>query len=343
MPLATSGSTGEPMSFLIDKKTNAHNMAAAYREWKWGGYQIGDKITYIWSSHYDIAQLEKLKTKLFNLLQRTIFLNALFLNEKNIEEYIKKLRSYKPKVINTYASAIYLIAQYMKKQNINDIRPNGILTSCEMLFKNQRKIVEDAFNCKVFDYYSGRETSFHAAECSEQIGYHMAIENAVIEFIKDSESVSSGEFGKIVITDLSNYAMPFIRYEIGDLAKPSDEQCPCGRHLPIMKEISGRIRDVITTKDGNHITGAFFSTLFYDQKGGTKGIKQFQFIQKTKEYAILKIVKGEDFSQTELTKIMVKIYEKCSGMNIEIDFVDIIPPMPSGKYRSTISELDEHF
>jgi len=340
IPSATGGSTGEPMKFFIDREWEAWNMAAAYREWRWPGYEIGDKMVYLWSSPHDISRQTQLKIKLFNNLQRIIYLDGLHTTEKNLNDYIKTLRHYKPKVINAYASAIYLMAQYMKNKNITDIRPTAILTSCEKLFKNQRTVIEEAFGCQVFDYYSGRETSFHAAECPEHIGYHMAIENAVVEFIKDGEHVSPGESGKIILTDLSNFAMPFIRYEIGDMGTPSDEQCSCGRHLPLMKEISGRIRDIVTTKDGNYITGAFFSTLFYDDKGRTKGVRQYQFIQKTKNHAILKIVKADDFSQKELENIIQKIHDQCGDMQIEIDFVDVIPLTSSGKYRTTSSEVE---
>lgn len=107
-----------------------------------------------------------------------------------------------------------------------------------------------------------------------------------------------------------------------------------------MKKVSGRIRDIITTKEGNYITGAFFSTLFYDKKGNTKGIKQFQFIQKTKEYAILRIVKGETYSQTELDTILKKIYDQCGDMKIDVEFVESIPLARSGKYRFTMSEVE---
>ena len=340
IPSATGGSTGEPMKFYFNREWEAWNMAAAYREWSWAGYDIGDKITYVWSSSHDISRQQELKSKLNNLLQRTIYLDALNLTEESLKNYVKILQTYKPKVINAYASAIYLMAEYLKKNNITNIHPEAILTSCEMLFKNQRAVIEEAFGCKVFDYYSGRETTFHAGECPEHTGYHMAIENAVVEFIKDNEHVSPGESGKIIITDLSNYAMPFIRYEIGDLGTPCDEDCPCGRQLPLIKKIQGRIRDIVTTPDGHYITGAFFSTLFYDNKGNTKGIKQFQFIQKTKNHAILKIVKGDDFSQTELEKIMEKIRSQCGDMTIEIEITDSIPLTSSGKYRMTISEVD---
>ena len=170
----------------------------------------------------------------------------------------------------------------------------------------------------------------------------MAVENAVVEFLKNNEPVPHGEIGKMVITDLGNYAMPFIRYEIGDLGKLSDEKCPCGRNLPLLKEISGRIRDIIVTKGGKYLTGAFISTLFYDDKGMTKGIKQYQFIQKTKGYALLKIVKADDFSQEQLDKIIQKISSQCDDMRIEIEFVEVISPTKSGKYRPIQSEVEIH-
>jgi len=340
IPTATGGSTGEPMKFFIDDTWQAWNMAAAYRQWSWAGYNVGDKMAYLWSAPQDISSQERLKTKILNKVHRTIFLDAHKLTEKTLDEYITILRSFQPKVINAYASAIYVISQYVEKKGITDIRPKAILTSCETLFPYQRKIIEHAFGCKVYDYYSGRDTTFHAGECSEHTGYHMAIENAVVEFIKNNEPVSTGEIGKMIITDLENYAMPFIRYEIGDLGQVSEEKCACGRNLPLLKEISGRIRDVIITKEGKYLTGAFISTLFYDNKGMTKGIKQYQFIQKTKDHAILKIVKGEDYSENELNNIIQKINEQCGGMKIDIEFVDVILPMVSGKYRPILSEVE---
>lgn len=336
---ATGGSTGEPMKFLVDKRWGAWNMAAAYREWSWAGYNLGNKIAYIWSAPQDLSHLAGMKNIIFNLLQRTIMLNAFSMTERSLDEYVKTLKKFKPKIINAYPSAIYLLAQYVEKNRIEDIRPKAILTSCEMLLNYQRDIIEKAFNCKIFDYYSGRDTSLHAGECPEHTGYHLAIENAVSEFTKDNEYVAPGEMGKIIITDLSNYAMPFIRYEIGDLGVPSDEKCSCGRGLPLMKKVSGRIRDIITTKDGKYITGAFFSTLFYNKDGSTIGIKQLQFIQKTKDYAILKIIKGDDYSQSELEKIIEKINEECGDMEIKVEFVESIPLTKSGKYRFTISEV----
>lgn len=340
IPYATGGSTGEPLRFFIDGQRNAQNMGAAYREWGWAGYNLGDKVAFLWGSSHDLSHNAEMKIKFSNFIQRKIMLNTYYMDEKILANYVKILIKFKPKVINAYASSVFLLSLYIEKKGIKDIKPKSILTSCEMLFDYQRKNIEKVFGCEVFDYYSGRDTTLQAGECPEHSGYHLAIENAVTEFIKENEHVSPGELGKIIITDLSNYAMPFIRYEIGDLGIPSDKKCSCGRGLPLMKQLSGRMRDTIITKDGRYITGAFFSTLFYDCFGNTKGIKQFQFIQKTKDALILNIVKGDDYSQYKFDDILRKIHEQCGDMKIEVKFVNSIPPTRSGKYRHSISEIE---
>jgi phenylacetate-CoA ligase len=332
----SGGSTSEPIQFFIDREWSVWNIAAAYREWGWAGYHVGDKMAYLWGAPHDISQQTKFKRKFFNFIQNTIWLDSYTLTDDIIAEYVKVLKKFKPRFINAYTSSVYLMALYMLKKGVQEIRPEAILTSCEMLFDYQRDAIENAFGCEVFDYYSGRDTSLQAGECSHHSGYHLAIENAIPEFMKENENVSPGEMGNIIITDLSNYAMPFIRYEIGDLGVPSDERCSCGRGLPLMKQVAGRIRDTIITKDNRYVTGSFFMDLFMN----SEGIKQFQFIQKTKDSSVLKIVKGEHFSQSELEAIIEKIQKECGDMNIEIKFEAFIPPTPSGKYRSTISEVE---
>ncbi len=337
IPYWTSGSTGEPMKFFIDKKRTASTMAAAYRQWSWAGYRIGDKISYLWAAPHDLSNQAKLNYKLTNLLERKIFFDAFSLDEKRIISYIEQLRRLKTKFINAYSSAIYLIALYMEKRNISDIRPTAILTSVDVLFDYQRKTIEKVFGCEVFDYYSGRDTSLQAGECPEHSGYHLSSENAIVEFIKNGNNVAAGEKGRIIITDLSVYAMPFIRYDIGDMGILSDERCPCGRGLPLMKSLEGRVSDQLRRTDGGYITGACLTFALKD----FENLLQIQIIQKTKEKIVLKVVKGERYTNKD-SKSLIKLMKSYLGeeMNIEIQFTDTIPPTRSGKRRYAISEID---
>jgi len=335
---ATSGSTGIPMKFFIDRKWKACNMAATYRAWSWSGYELGDKMAYIWGAIQDLKDQNKIINKIRNCTYRIIKLNAFDLTQENMHDYIKILRKYKPKIINSYASAMFVMAQYMEKKGIEDIKPEAILTTADMLFDYRRKTIERVFGCKVFDYYSGRDTTLQAAECPEHIGYHLSIENAVIEFLRENEYVTSGETGKIIITDLCNYAMPFIRYEIGDLGVPSDESCPCGRKLPLMKSLKGRILDIIVTPEGKMLTGEFFPGIF--AFCNIKGFEEYQIIQKRKDLLLIKLIKGKNFQETELY-FFINIIKKNVGdqMNIEVQFVNKIEPTISGKRRHVVSEI----
>ncbi len=290
MPCATGGSTGEPLRFFIDKRWGVWNIAAAYREWGWAGYNLGDKIAYLWGAHQDLSHQAELRAKISNLIHRRIMLDAFNMTERNLQEYAQILRKFRPKIINAYASAMYLMARFMEKKGIDDVMPKAVLTTADMLIKYKREVIERVFGCEVFDYYSGRDTTLQAGECPKHSGYHLAIENAVVEFIKGNKRVSPGELGKIIITDLCSYAMPFIRYEIGDLGVPSDEMCSCGRGLPLMKSIRGRILDTIITPDGKYLTGEFFPAIFADY--GVKGIDEFQISQKKRDELLVKLVKA---------------------------------------------------
>jgi len=339
VPTWTGGSTGVPMRFYIDRQWSAYNMAAAYREWGWAGYELGEKIAYLWAAPEDLSIQAELKNKIFNFIDRRIFLDVFNVSDESLDTFINVLKKFKPRYFNSIASAAFLMAQYMQKRGINDIRPNAILTSCEVLHDYQREIIEEAFNCKVFDYYSGRDTSLHAAECNEHTGYHLAIENAAVEFIKDDETVGPGELGKMIITDFSNYAMPFIRYDIGDMGILSEEKCPCGRGLPLMKSIEGRTTDILRKTDGSYITSPMLTISLKD----FYNIRQIQIIQKTKTKVIIKVVRRESYTEKD-SELLTKIMRSHLGedMDIEISFVESIPPTQSGKHSFVISEIGIH-
>jgi phenylacetate-CoA ligase len=336
---ATSGSTGTPMKFFIDRKWRACNDAAAFRSWSFSGFELGDKMAYLWGALQDLKDQNKILNKIRYKSLRVIKLNTFDLTQETMQNYIQILRKYKPKAINSYASAAYIMSQYMEKREINDIKPEAILTTADMLYDYRRKSIAKVFGCDVFDYYSGRDTSLQAAECPEHTGYHLSIENAVVEFVKENESVAFGETGKIILTDLCNYAMPFIRYEIGDLGVPTDENCPCGRNLPIMKSLKGRILDIIITPEGKLLTGEFFPGIF--AFCNIKGFEEYQIIQKRRDELLIKLIKGKNFNNTEFDSF-IDIIKKNVGkqMNIEVQFVDKIESTKSGKRRHVISEID---
>ena len=177
-----------------------------------------------------------------------------------------------------------------------------------------------------------------AAECPEQTGYHIMSPNVILEFIRDNQPVSLGEMGKIVVTDLHNYAMPFIRYENGDLGMPSDEKCPCGRGMPLMKGVVGRVTDILVIGD-KFISSPSLTLLFKDLP-----IKQYQLVQETETEITIKIVKGDGYcdKHTEQIRSLIQNYLG-SNINITIELVTAILSSESGKYRFIISRVPLKF
>lgn len=158
------------------------------------------------------------------------------------------MEGYRPEVIRGYASSVYMFAKYLKDMGVRSIKPRTILTSAEMLFPQYRTTIEEVFGCKVYDYYGGREIGALAIECEEHNGFHISAENVLMEFIRDNEQVTD-ESGSIYVTNFRNYGMPLIRYDIGDIGKPSQESCNCGRGLPIIKTLDGRASQYIAIYD----------------------------------------------------------------------------------------------
>jgi len=244
-----SGGTGDQIKFFITKEQRSWELAAEFRAYGWAGYRFGDKCVVFWGSPIDLAKYERIIKRLTSFLERVTVLNTYVLSNDILEKYAYMLSRIKPEVVRGYASSVYMIAKYMLKSDFNDIHPKAVITSAESLLNFQRKTIEEAFGCKVFDYYGSREIGAIAAECEEHCGYHVSAENVVLEFVRDGEHVSAGETGEILLTNLRNFGMPFIRYAIGDVGKPSDDLCSCGRGLPLMSSIEGRVSQFMAVYD----------------------------------------------------------------------------------------------
>ena len=336
----SSGSTGEPLKFYITQESQDMSNAAAFRGWGWAGFFMGDKIVNLAGFPYQMIGKTELSKRIAYAITRHQFLQAFNLDENTINRYVEFIRKYKPKAIRGYSSSIYLLAKAMEGYGIHDIQPHAIITHGETLSGEMRQTIEKQFGCKVFDGYGG-EGMLVAMQCGEQGGYHLTTENLVVEFIKQNKHVSAGELGEIVLTDLTNYGMPFIRYKIGDVGKPSDDTCSCGRGLPLMESIEGRVPDMIMTPCGKVLIVHFFTGLF-EYIGG---VDQFQILQETSDELIIRLVKNSKFSDTDEVRIIREIQGYAGeDVRIAIDFVEEIPVSRSGKRRFVISKVaEEHF
>jgi len=342
IPNSTGGSTGVNLSFFIDRRSTGYINAIVLRNDRWAGLDIGDKNARLWGSTFDISIQGNLKNRIYHRLFRTLFLSSYDLSEANMMLYARKLLQFKPKVIIGYPSPLYRFAEFLREKGLKGINPKSIISSAEVLYDYQKELIESVFQCKLFNRYGCREFSTIAQECSEHSGLHVNIEHVYLECLKkDGEPASLGERGELVVTNLDNYGMPFIRYRIDDVSILSDDKCNCGRGLPILENIEGRVFDIIVGTNGRALGGTFWTLLL---RTAIKGIKQFQVIQESKHEINIKVVQEESLEDMQIENLISTIREYLGrDMKVRFKVVDKISPNVSGKFRFVVSKITDSF
>jgi phenylacetate-CoA ligase len=292
----------------------------------------------LWGSERDLFKGSVgLKAKVANWLTNTMFLNSFRMTEKDMDNYIKIINSYKPNLIRGYAGSLYELCRYAERKNMKIYTPKILISAAETLNDEMRGQIETVFGTGLHDYYGAREVGGLAGECNYGLMHIFMPTNYVEILDSNNHQVKEGEEGRVIVTNFHNYSMPFIRYEIGDMSVLGYEKCKCGNILPVLKKITGRITDHFLLENGTIVPAEFFIHLI-GVVCNTGFIKKFQVIQK--DYNIIKIliVPEGDASENEKKdiedKIKIVMGKDCT---ITWDFVDEIPRTQSGKYFYTKS------
>jgi phenylacetate-CoA ligase len=272
------------------------------------------------------------------LLDRLIYLDTIDLNDRSIGEFVSRWRRGKPEVLYGHAHSLYILARYLLAHDIRDLRPRGIISTSMMLLQHERAVIEEAFSSRVFDRYGSEEVGLIAAECERHAGLHLNIEHLYIEFLReDGTAAAPGEEGAIVITDLLNRGMPFIRYRIEDMGVPAGKPCACGRGLPLMERVTGRVADYLKRRDGSMVAGV---SLVERTLTAIEGIEQLQVVQPSIDQIVLNVVRAPDFSPATEQALLAE-FRSVFGPGIDIlpSYVERIPQERSGKYRFSICRV----
>ncbi len=257
----TGGTSGNPIRFYHDRKKLDYTRVALQRNFNWAGYYLRKRCLKLASGSLEAASHSNLKGKIKNKLHNRYFYEAAVLDDKRwVNEILQIIHDKKIKVLWGYPSIIYMLAREL--HGMKNLGIETIATSSETLQDSQRKLIEEVFECPVFDEYSSREFMI-AGECEHHKGLHINEELLLPEILDEHDRPCGyGENGKIIITDLLNYGFPFIRYEIGDNGSLlTNEKCSCGRTLKRLKNVSGRSSDNILI-NGKAITTVFFPGFF---------------------------------------------------------------------------------
>lgn len=321
--LYTGGSTGSSLKYYESEQSGKIRWNSHLRGWSWNGYTLSKKLAVISSAQGNIET------------ENTLNLTG-DLTTENLEQNIKKLLDFRPQHIRGYVSSIYILAKYCLDNSVKIDGVESINPISENLYDFQRELIENAFNCRVFEEYCCNDGGACAWECEAHQGLHYFMERAVIEDID----------GEMVVTDLWNRAMPFIRYRNGDAVIFLNKECDCGRKLPLIK-VKGRTNDVLITTAGLvSPTYIMHHGIGIMGIGGTRhnfrsGIRTVQYVQRPHYVLDVNIVKNPWCTEDEIRSFRIKIDEIVRGMEVRLNFVDEIPGTAKGKRQFIINEDKE--
>jgi len=338
-PSSTGGSTGTPLFFHCDWGAAPYRRANRLRQLRMAGVDIGARELIFWGFDQDISMKERIIRAVKSYFSNTRLISTFDMSESSMRKYASRERSFRPAFIVGYPSALVLFSDYCKKNSVHLHKPEAVITGGETLFPEQRELIEEVFAAPVFNSYGTREFADIAFECPEHRGLHIASDLHMIELIhRSGRPAEVGEPGEIVITDLMNMYMPFIRYRTGDVAVRSGSICSCGRGLPLLDRIEGRSFDSIRTPDGKSVGGFFWTRL----SRAVPGIRRFQVEQKALNWIDFRIVPGRGWKDQYIEVLREKIKDCCGGsMHINFLLVEDIPLTPSGKSKFIISDTTD--
>lgn len=336
---STSGSTGRPFFTYLDKKEDEFRNAKLLRPHIVCGQKPRDKWVIIGPPQHH-GKLNRLQ-KLFGVYA-PVFVSVF----DPVPEQISAIANVGPDVLDGYSSSLFLLAKEVEKNKADMAKPRFMMGGAELIDESSRKFIEHVFGSPYYDQYGSEEFQMMAWQCPERDGYHIDADTVLMQFVdKSGEEVSPGEKGEIVCTSLFNYAMPIIRYAVGDIGVLSEEmKCACGRTFPRMKMIEGRRESIVRLPGGRVLSpvaiGDCMCTFKYFDR-----IYQYRFIQK--KIDLFKImIKKKDASiedkvmEAELLAHMRRILKLGdSEATIEVEFMDEISPDRTGKIRKVVSEL----
>lgn len=337
----SGGSTGEPVRLIQDREHDDRTAAISRFFNTLLGCNVGEPIVRLWGSQRDLESgTQSRKARFFNWLTNTTWMNAFQMSSERIREFIHMLNRLRPRLIVAYPQAAYELARFTEREQIAVVPQRAMVTSAGNLYPFMREKIQQVFGCKVYDMYGTREVSDIACELPGLKGLWVAPWGNYVEIVDDAgHPVPPGTEGNIVVTSLTNYAMPLLRYWIGDrgalLPQARGDARPPGTQ--VLQHVSGRVVDVFRKRDQTLVDAGYFILLLYFRSW----VGKFQVIQKAHTHIVFKIVRGNgEPVRSELDEIEAKArLAMGSDCRIDFEFVQDLPPYPSGKYRYMISEV----
>lgn len=334
---ASGGSTGEPVQFWQDNGYWDTTIAVRTYHFSTVGKQLGEREMKIWGNERDLFEgTLGWKATLQNWVYNRRFEQCWHLPEAQIRKILGDIDQWKPKLLWCYRDGIDAVAKYVLEHGLRPYAPGAIVLGGATVYPWMAEVIERAFRSPAISAYGSREVGAVACQCLERGGHHIATHSNVVETIDGDGRSMVGQDGELVITPLTNYAMPFLRYRIGDRGKLTTDRCACGRGYPMLESISGRMIEVLVNTRGEQVDPIYFiqllSVIF------NRGlVRKFQVVQDEGGALTLNVVLEAHATREAFQPNLLEVLDKIrlvmgAGCPIDVRFVDDIPLSASGKH-----------
>jgi len=331
----TSGSTGTPISSYYTIPELRESLALReVRSARWAGVSFSMPRATFSGRLIEPDPESKGPFYRFNVVEKQVYFSAFHLRPDTALQYVEALKRHKIQWGTGYAVSYYLLARFMLEKNIPAPNLKAIITTSEKLTPEMRAVMEQAYGCRVYEEYSTVENAIFASEC-EYGRLHVSPDVAVVEILRsDGSPCVSGEAGEVVVTTLSRTYQPLIRFRLGDVATWDPDPCPCGRQMPVLKEVLGRIEDVVVGPDGRQMVR--FHGIFANQPH----IREGQIVQEALDRIRVKVVTTDGFGEGDVNDITHRIHQRLGPLvNVIVEPVSSIPRTKAGKFKAVVSLL----
>jgi phenylacetate-CoA ligase len=350
---STSGTLGRPLVFGYESASEHWRNAMKMRGYGWAGYHLGQRSLHFWGAGPPAgnkkptlaARLKALKVKGDRALRREHYMDCGRRGVRELDEVVSAIRRDRPEVLVCYSQAVADLARHVVARNLRDWDTIPVLVGAERLYPADRAVVEQAFGPAVFETYGCREVMLVATECEAHAGLHVSMETLVVEVVvregnqgnsATSRPARPGELGEVVITDLTNHAMPFIRYANGDLAVAGETgPCACGRALPRLASVEGRVAETLTDGTGARVNGLVFNVVIAHI---AHAIRQFQVVQHKDRSVTLRVAPTATFDASIEATLRATWERYLQGVPVRLELCDDIATSPSGKRQVVVVE-----
>jgi phenylacetate-CoA ligase len=328
----TSGSTGSPVRSLATPLVALFWNAFTLRDHAWHRRDLTGKLA-VMRSGVETKEHDSWGPATVGLATgRSAGMSA----HADVAEQLEWLERQQPAYLLTYPSIVVELAKLSLRRGVRLAGLREVRTFAEALAPDARALSRRAWDVPLTDLYSTTETGYIALQCPESEQYHVQSEGVLLEILDDDGApCPPGRVGRVVLTTLQNFAMPLVRYEVGDYAEPG-EPCPCGRGLPVLRRILGRVRNMLVTADGRRSWPMFGTRKLVE----IAPVRQHQLVQKAYDLIEVKLVIARPVTPDEEERMRRLILSLMpSGMRLHFSYVDDIPRNPGGKFEDFVSEV----